>query len=120
MQTKIKCSHDGYKRLRGGPIHSRKWIFDANQLTIYDFIDRRFKEVEAHFFFHPEVEVKLDESGKKGTASIDNKIMITFNIQQGFACILNTTYHPEFGLSISNKCLVIKLDELKSKVCFSW
>ena len=120
MQTKIKCSHDGYKRLRGGPIHSRKWIFDANQLTIYDFIDRRFKEVEAHFFFHPEVEVKLDESGKKGTASIDNKIMITFNIQQGFACILNTTYHPEFGLSISNKCLVIKLDELESKVCFSW
>jgi len=119
-QIKISCSHDGYKRLRSGPVHTRKWTFDSNQLVIHDFVDRPFKEIVARYYFHPKVEVKLDASGKKGTASIDNKNMISFKVQQGVASILDTTYHPEFGLSISNKCLLIKLDSLESKVCFYW
>jgi uncharacterized heparinase superfamily protein len=119
-QIKISCSHDGYKRLRSGLVHTRKWTFDSDQLVIHDFVDRPFKEIVARYYFHPKVEVKLDASGKKGTASIDNKNIISFKVQQGVASILDTTYHPEFGLSISNKCLLIKLDSLESKVCFYW
>jgi len=119
-QTKISCSHDGYTRLGNSLIHTRKWTFDPNQLVIHDYVNYPCEEVEARYYFHPKVEVKLDASGEKGTASIHNNNMISFKVQQGAASILDTTYHPEFGLSISNKCLLIKLDSLESKVCFCW
>lgn len=54
----IEAVHNGYKRLKGKPMHKRKIFFEGNKLTIEDFTQNgENQEAVAHFLLHPEVKV---------------------------------------------------------------
>jgi uncharacterized heparinase superfamily protein len=79
-----------------------------------------FQEAEAHYYFHPEVVIKLNVLGNEGVIYLKHKDKIYFEIQSGTVSIVDSTYHPEFGLSIDNKCLVIKFKTNESNIKFYW
>jgi uncharacterized heparinase superfamily protein len=116
----ISCSHDGYKRLKGSPTHLRNWVITSNDFEVKDIIFGGFQHAETRFHFHPNVEVNLDETNKKGMIFLGNGNEVYFEVKSGYASILDSTFHPEFGLSLNNKCLSIKFELAETKIRFYW
>lgn len=116
----IDCSHDGYTRLKGQPVHSRNFLFRNNSLIIHDKIKGRFNSATAFFHLHPNIKVSIDDSKKNGTIFIDGKNFINFELNGGMAKIKKTTYHPEFGLSQNNECIIINFIKDEIQIKFSW
>jgi uncharacterized heparinase superfamily protein len=119
-RLQVSCSHDGYKRLKGSPVHTRKWEISSNQLIVNDVITGNFKQAEARYHFHPDVTIELNEVEKKGVVYLRNNNKVNFEVQSGSICIIDSTYHPEFGLSEDNKCLVLNFDSNQSNLRFFW
>jgi len=119
-RLQVSCSHDGYKRLKGSPVHTRKWEISSNQLIVNDVITGNFQQAEARYHFHPDVTIELNEVDKKGIVFLRNNNKVNFEVQSGSICIIDSTYHPEFGLSEDNKCLVLNFDSNQSNLRFFW
>jgi uncharacterized heparinase superfamily protein len=63
----VCAAHDGFRRLPGRPIHRRRWRLTPDALEIIDEIDGANRHlVVMAFHFHPDVEIKLKESGLTG------------------------------------------------------
>ena len=109
-KTYLSASHDGYKRLPGKPIHFRQWIFSEGLLEIIDYISGKGNHnIKAVFPLHPDV---IIVKGQKNNAILDvanNEINVEFD-GVGNLAILESKYHPEFGLSLKNKKLVYQVD----------
>ena len=119
-RVKVSCSHDGYKRLKGKPVHTRKWVSEANQFLIHDSISGSIDSAEARYHFHPNIKVELDAFEKNGSVVLSDKRKIHFEVRDGKASIVKTTHHPEFGLSIDSKSLVVNFISAKSSIKFYW
>jgi uncharacterized heparinase superfamily protein len=55
-RLQVACSHDGYRRLRGRPIHRRTWTLASGTLRIEDRIVGRCRSAVAYYHLHPEVQ----------------------------------------------------------------
>ncbi len=106
-QISFSASHDGYKRLKNGPIHNRSWSFKENRWIIEDKISGNGNNVISRYYLHPDIKIEKKDS-----------VLIISNIYRCLAKleisetveikISNTTYHDEFGISKSNKCIELK------------
>lgn len=115
----VSCAHDGYRRLPGKPVHHRKWRLKANQLQIIDRVEGRFTEAVARCHFHPDIEVALALDGV-GTAKMPGGKCFQFRIIKGAPRIVDSTYHPEFNVSLPCRCLEIVLQNREAEVFFTW
>lgn len=103
----VSACHDGYSHLRGKPRHCRQWDLERDSLRITDWIKGGGQHsVELFYHFHPSVSVEKTEPNKVRLA-LGNRQLAELEID-GVAeiAITDSTYHPEFGLSIANKKLV--------------
>jgi uncharacterized heparinase superfamily protein len=116
----VTCSHDGYKRLSGKPIHRRKWLLKPLSLHVRDRISGRFRRAVGRFHFNPDIEVKADNSFKTGLLGLRSGRYLKWEVFKGRATINDSTYHPEFGLTIPNKCLEVAFTSPETDVVFSW
>jgi uncharacterized heparinase superfamily protein len=106
----IAGEHDGYRRLRGRNMHKRSWTLKAQELTIEDVVDGSFRSAKCFFHLHPQIhvqrvsgcELQLSDSGGvllemcfKGAARVE---------------VLDSTWHPEFGVALANRCVVATLE----------
>ena len=114
----VECSHDGYKHLRGNPIHTRSWALDRNQLVVEDIVDNTTFPAQARFYFHPDVELKILD--REGLALLSSGQQVQWFVECGIASYEDSEWFPEFGKSIDNKCLVVDLTDGRSKVNWSW
>ena len=116
---RITCSHDGYRRLPGKPVHRRCWEFRDESLTIVDSIIGPFENAVVRYHFHPDCQIEIYESGQihielSGGRSLD------LHIKGGKGSLVDTTYHPEFGLSLPNKCLEIMFAKNTVTTSMNW
>ena len=113
MPLRVFAAHDGYARLKGKPIHSRSWALDHDCLTIADRVTGGGQHrLDIMFYLAPSVDAKhlpggdiqlLHVETRAIIATIHSETMIPITIEPA-------TWHPEFGLSINNKRLRIRLD----------
>lgn len=115
----VSAAHDGYRRLRGGVVHRRRWEFGANSLVLRDRLEGRHKDAQVRFHFHPRIEIEL-HGAREGTLSGADGLTVQFLISTGGARLEDSTYHPEFGCSIWTKCLVVELDHAESIIAFTF
>ena len=106
----ITCSHDGYKRLFGKPIHKRNWQLFNSSLIITDHIMGSFKNAYAYFHFHPSVTIVKNQNSKFNL-EMSNGQNIVIEAKIGKPIIQTSYYSPEFGKRIKTKCLKVTLDE---------
>ncbi len=118
--TEVYCAHDGYFRLTGKPKHSRKWMMDDERFLIEDRVGETTKEAEARFHFHPNVKVCHDGNKNLGTIQLPSGSNIVWTVIEGAGRLEKSTWHPRFGVSIPNFCLVVKLIKGKSKINFRY
>ena len=104
----VEAKHDGYKRLSGKPIHSRKWEAIKNGFNVFDeLVGRGSHQVEVFFYIHPEwipllkgdslCEMIREESSYYFFMHLDSRM--SWRIEP-------STWHPQFGLSLPNFLLV--------------
>lgn len=103
----VKAAHDGYRHLSGNPIVSRSIIVNDGSIIVSDIISTNH-EAKARLHLHPDTRFRvLDE--KNVDIYLFGRNIISLNHQDGPIILENTTWHPEFGQSIPNYCLVLPL-----------
>ncbi|MCF7810497.1 heparinase II/III family protein [bacterium] len=114
----VRCSHDGYKRLKGKPIHTREWQVKSHRLLITDMITGRFEKAVGRLYIHPEAAVKMTNSGS-GRFLLEGR---TYNwcLTGCQVELKESTWHPEFGLSVQNYCIEYTLAGNKSVFELTW
>ncbi len=104
----LVASHDGYKRLKGKPEHTRTWKLSPNRLQILDRVSGHFSDAQARFHIHPDVKVDASDDNS-GVLVLATGQRISWRADGGTVVLENTTWHPEFGVSVPNKCIVLRL-----------
>jgi hypothetical protein len=115
----ISCSHDGYARLPGRPVHRRQWDFRKNELSIKDTISGVFSEATARLHFHPDIGIKLVGPGRI-SADLPSGRKLDLGFAGGIGDLKCSTYHPGFGKTLENKCLEIKFTSPELHTIFKW
>jgi uncharacterized heparinase superfamily protein len=115
----VSAAHDGYRRLPGRVIHRRRWEFGSNSLLVADRLEGRHTIARARFHFHPRIEVDMS-GGREGTLTGAEGLTARFQITKGRPRLEDSTYHPEFGRSIWNQCLVVELEHAESIIAFTF
>jgi uncharacterized heparinase superfamily protein len=118
--TKVYCAHNGYARLPGKPIHHRTWLMDEGGLTVIDSIEGQHQSAEARFHFHPKIKVEIELNSTKGTATLPDGSKMTWCAEYGSVRLEKSTWHPRFGQSLKNQCLVVKFLDGESILHFCW
>lgn len=120
----VVCSHDGYKRLPGKPVHQREWTLRASEFFVEDHvISNSTKPVGAalsRYHFHPDVQVSLSSSEREGSLLLPDGRTIAWQVTSGKAALVPSTYHPEFGKSLPNTCLQVRFEGSQSSIRFQW
>jgi uncharacterized heparinase superfamily protein len=115
----VSCAHDGYRRLPGRPEHSRRWSFGDACVVIEDTVTGRFANAQARFHLHPAVALS-DVSDGGTTIILPNGRTASFSVTGGVLRAERTTWHPEFGVSEANWCLVVELRGSVARASIGW
>jgi uncharacterized heparinase superfamily protein len=106
----VACSHDGYARLPGRPIHRRTWRFGENGLRVEDEVSGRHGRAMARFHLPPELDPRATEDGYRLAPGI------TLRVERGSHRLGEGTYAPEFGLVQGNRVVEVELQQGKAAV----
>lgn len=114
----VYCGHDGYKRLPGRVIHYREWTFGDRQLTIVDTLRGRYKEAIARYYLHPEMRVITDDASSGEL--VWGRRQVRWRTSGGDAATVASTWHPEFGRTVPNICIELKMTGPIAQMELSW
>jgi uncharacterized heparinase superfamily protein len=119
-RLRVACSHNGYRRLPGTPVHHREWEFDQGTLQITDTILGSCKKAVSRFYLHPDIRVMREENACSGQLVLPKGQAVSWKISGGICNIVGTTWHPEFGLSVQNQCIEVAFATNETRAIFSW
>ncbi len=115
----IACSHDGYKRLPGKPVHRRQWHLHTNSLMVTDHIAGTYDQAVARYILHPEVLIEpASDSHYVITLCTGHKIML--EVLQGCAQMRLAHCAMGFGQSIETLSLEVFSENGGVSVALSW
>ncbi|MGO9376419.1 MAG: heparinase II/III family protein [Syntrophobacteraceae bacterium] len=100
-------AHDGYRRLRGSPVHHRRILWSGGVCTIEDKIEGSGShEIESRLHIHPALSVDLDDDG---AIIRHNEELVAHICLNGYGRIEKAGgwYCPEFG--IKKTCDVLRV-----------
>lgn len=117
-ELKVEGTHDGYRFLPGAPLHRRSWTLADEALTITDEISGYFRNAEARLHLHPDVEASM--MGDCISLNVAGGCTAMVFLDGGTARIEPSTWHPRFGASIANQCIVARLDRPTLRTHIVW
>ena len=105
-RVSIVASHDGYRRLRGRPIHSRELTYQPGRLLLLDSVTGEgTHDIEAFLHFHPSVFLE-NISSDEFNLLVGGQIIGHISFQQWpEAQISQGWYCQEFGRREANRVL---------------
>lgn len=115
----VSCSHDGYLRLPGKPIHSRTWEFSAMELIVFDEVKGNFDDAYAYFHLHPSITV-LARTRAIWLLKLPHGQQAQVSIDTGYSSLSESNYSPEFGKRLETLCLKVALIEGIARVRIKW
>lgn len=109
----VVAHHNGYKPV----IHERKWVLTPNCLSIEDRLaGPQLKE--SYFYLHPNVNVTIQN--EQSCLLAWSGYQMTFNISSGTLMVKESTWHPKFGVSKRNFCIVITWQSSNCGIQVGW
>ena len=111
--------HNGYARIQRELRHSRKFALEDTSLRIVDNVSLPLN-ASARYHFHPDLFVEI--SGENhGFIITKNGEKMKWNVSNASSIeLLSTTWHPEFGKVVPNKCLVVNFNNQVCSLNLMW
>jgi uncharacterized heparinase superfamily protein len=104
----VECSHDGYTRLTGAPVHTRNWMIGPEKVVIKDKVTGGFASAVSRIIFHADVIIdKKDE--RTFILVAPNDINLTLKVVSGISTLVAWENTNEFGCLNDTYCLEISL-----------
>ena len=113
----LNASHNGYKSMFGGCIHSRKLTLCKDSLSLSDKLQGIFKYAISRFYFHPDLIVNLENNLLSVAGP---KFFLHCDLSGLSASLINSSWYYEFGAEKPNKMLELQFDKPKLDVVFTW
>jgi uncharacterized heparinase superfamily protein len=115
----VACSHDGYRRLPGKPVHRRNWTLHDDRLEVADRIEGRCRSAVARYILHPDVAV--ERCGEHGFELVlVGGQRCVFKIAGGRGRLEPARYAPAFGTVKETTGIVIDLHDNAATVSIHW
>lgn len=114
----VSCSHDGYRRLPGRPIHQREWRMTPTSLEVRDSVTGPLPSV-ARYLLHPDIQVSVEGPSRwlltlPGGGRVWMEVVVgEFRLESGY-------YAQEFGKLIGARCLAVELVGGASVIKLEW
>ena len=117
VQT-ARGAHDGYRYLRGRPVHTREWSLSQGKLRVVDELSRSDHSAIAYFHLHPTANI-VSDSATHGTITAPEGPEIVWRAD-GKACVTENRWHPQFGMDVPSQCLAVELHEGRGALELTW
>jgi uncharacterized heparinase superfamily protein len=119
-RLRVECSHDGYRRLAGQPIHRRVWLMGTDGLTVTDTVTKLAERpAVARYILHPAV--RVERAGDRAwTATLPSGALLGLTVATGRGELEPAQYAPEFGKVLETHCLSVQLVGGQGVVHIEW
>lgn len=115
----VAAGHSGYCRLHSSAVHRRRWMFSANELTIFDSLPKLAISSYAMYHLHPDVAISVSHHDG-GVMTLSTGRSIEWSVNLGSCLVEETTWHPRFGVVIPSRRIVVRLINGLSEITFRW
>lgn len=119
----VACSHDGYCRLPGEPVHRRTWSMESDGLTVSDVVSDKTggcgHPAVARFVMHPTARVTQAGAGE-WRVTLPRGHEVGLKIDCGSGRLEPALYAPEFGKVMETRCVAVDLAGGRSVVRLRW
>ena len=118
-RLRVDCSHDGYSRLSGAPMHRRTWAMEAHSLHIADEVRGGTHAALARYILHPNVHIAATGVNTWQLTLLDGQ-SLQVTVETGDSRIESASYAPEFGCVLPTQCLTVELTQGHAVVELVW
>ena len=116
---KVVCSHDGYTRLSGKPVHRRSWVFSEQSLLVKDKVGGGSYTSVARFIVHPSISIVV-EAENFWLLTVPGGRCVRVVVRGGSATIEPAWYAPEFGKILPTQSFAVVLAGGYAETEFIW
>jgi uncharacterized heparinase superfamily protein len=114
-RVEVACSHDGYRRLPGRPIHRRTWVLDAGGLEVRDEVPGAPGRACVHLHWAPGTTCLAS-----GNVMRDGTVTAHMSIAGAAWGSAASTWHPGFGHVVSNESVAARLSGTACSLQLRW
>jgi uncharacterized heparinase superfamily protein len=118
-KLQVACSHDGYTRLNGAPVHRREWVMERGSLRVADAVRGGAHAALARYILHPGVQIAVDGENT-WQLTLPKGQSLRVKVLAGRARLEPASYAPEFGIVLSTQCLAVDLVHGQALVEWLW
>lgn len=104
---RAEASHDGYQHLPNRPVVTRCFELNEKQLIITDNVSTSAR-AEARYHLHPAINISA-VTDEDAVLALPDGQRFKLHCKGGALRVESTSWHPEFGVSIPNSCLIVPL-----------
>jgi uncharacterized heparinase superfamily protein len=118
-KLQVACSHEGYTRLNGAPVHRREWVIERGSLRVADAVRGGTHVALARYILHPGVQIAADGENT-WQLTLPKGQSLRVKVLAGHARLEPASYAPEFGIVRSTQCLAVELATGQALVEWLW
>jgi uncharacterized heparinase superfamily protein len=115
----VACSHNGYLRLPGKPVHRRTWTMREGRLDVSDKIEGRCRTAVARYILHPDIPV-APGPGTTWELTLSGGKRCVFEVTGGKSRLEPAFYAPQFGKVRETTCIVVDLQDNAAIISVNW
>jgi len=113
----VEAVHNGFKKIFNGPLHHRKITLTSDSVQVADSLRGTFNKAVARFYIHPDINAEL----KANTITLNGQhFKLSCDVSTLQVTLVDSTWHPGFGLTKKNKCLEVLFTTPLNEIDFKW
>ena len=114
-EVRAEGAHDGYRYLKGKPLHRRHWKLTPTGLSILDQIESRCShEVIVRFHLAEGYHAESTTDGTVHILSEQEDEVLIFVAEGARTSVIESTLHPQFGITVPNYSICLFANTWKS------
>lgn len=114
----FSAAHNGYKKQGINCEHYREWSVSLNGCEINDVVKGQFNSAIGSLHLHPDIKVISCDSKKCIIQTLDYEIEL--QISGAGLFIVNSTWHPEFGVVMASQKLILEYQQPQVTYKINW
>lgn len=119
--AEVACSHDGYRHMRGQPIHRRTWRLREQALIIDDEVSVAMYGGVARYLLAPGLRARnLERNAWSIEQTVSAKAVARVHVEQGRASVEPSEHASSFGITQAVECLAVHLSEGRATTVWEW